>query len=329
MKALAVALLLNGVQINLPSPALFLDGRAWVPVRPVAARLGWSVAGTGSYLKAVRRGQHVAVTEARRIDGRTYVPARWFRNLGAMVDYDAAARTLYIQAALSAVQTRATIGDITARPSEWANRAVEVAGEFLGPAANPLWDPLRAGPPVATADWVLRGEGGCIYCVGQRPFDFPASLGRRLRVVGTVQLSPGGVPFIRVASTEPATGHDALACCILTDAYRYRVGQPIGLRLLVRNDSSSPLELTFPSSQLYDFWLVDVGGKTVWQWSRGKVFLMAVTRRTLKPGQQQVFGETVNPRDVAGGLKPGVYFVFGELHGQVKSFKEKIEISAQ
>jgi len=39
----AVVLLLNGVQVNMPAPALLMDGRAWVPLRAIAERLGYEV----------------------------------------------------------------------------------------------------------------------------------------------------------------------------------------------------------------------------------------------------------------------------------------------
>jgi len=43
MGALAVALLLNGVQIVLPAPAFVDQGRTWAPARAVFERLGHKV----------------------------------------------------------------------------------------------------------------------------------------------------------------------------------------------------------------------------------------------------------------------------------------------
>ena len=327
MKAIAVALLLNGVQINMPAPALILDGRAWVPLKPVARRLGWTVQVAGAWAVVSRDDQHLRTNDCRLIHGHVYVPARWLKNLGAQVSWDPATRTVNLLAALPpSSEAPVTIAKLMSDPAAWAGRMVSLVGEFLGFYANPLWDALRFGPPVTTGDWVIRGEGGCLYCVGKQPFDFPAQLGRRLRVSGTVELTDRGCPFIRVASAQPLSGRDALCCCILTDAHRYRAGSPIKLRLLVRNDSAEPIELTFPTSQVYDFRLLDSEGRKVWQWSDGKAFLMAITRRAFQPGQQQTIEETLDPADLADRLTPGVYYAEGELRRNARSYREKLVI---
>jgi Intracellular proteinase inhibitor len=66
----------------------------------------------------------------------------------------------------------------------------------------------------------------------------------------------------------------------------YAVGQPVPMKLTLCNASAERVTLRFRSSYRCDFRARQVpGGRVVWQWSQGKVFLPAFNEQTLEPGE--------------------------------------------
>ncbi len=335
-KAAVVALLINGVQIFMPSPAVVMDGACWVPLRPVAQRLGWAVEWSPEGV-TVRRGDKVVVPQpVRQIAGRTYVKARFFEKCGARVVWKGEQRACELLAEALPPQSEKgqrkptkTLALVLSSPAAWAGRKVTIRGEFMGWRANSVLDATRHGPPRTRSDWVLRSAGGEIYCTGGMPAA-PDQLGLRLEVTGRVRLHEGRWPFIEVESVKRLGG---IACCVLVTDYDYVVSDTIMLTLLVRNDTDEPLDVTFPTSQPFEIKLFDSSGKLVWQWSHGRAFLQVISRRTLKPGEKWLFKAEI-PLASIKGLLPGYYRIVGELHGkvaghgEVKSYPAIVRISA-
>jgi len=333
VKVVAVVLLLNGVQINMPAPALLLGGRAWVPLRAVAERLGCRVEAAGGLATVEGRGMRLEVAEARRIGAVTYVPARWFEKLGAAVAYDAAAKTVSMTAVLPAekgtgettVDQKPLLARILDDPAAWADRAVEVRGECLGWRARHLFPPLSFGPPRTRSDWVLRGDGGALYCTGRIPPDMTSRLGQRIEVRGIVRLAGKGWPYLEVLTVEPMRGREGLCCCLTTDRADYGPTDSVVLRLLVRNDGDELLQLQFGSGKTYDFCLRDSAGRLMWRWSDGRVFTMAIVERSLAPGESYEVEEALE----LAALKPlrdGIYYASAELPGVARSYEEPFEV---
>ncbi len=334
----ALILMLNGVQLFLPAPALLLGGKAWAPLRPVAERLGFTLAvRDADHIFAVRAGKQLPVPELKRLQGVTYVPVRFFEKLGASVAFDAPARTVSMTAVFPEelspagvpvpLKSGPVLSFIVADPAPWADRQVVLNGEFLGWRANTLWPALRFGPPVSRSDWVFRADGGAIYCTGQIPGTPVQDVGLRLQVTATVRLTKKGWPYLEVASCVRAEAREALCCYVTTDRTSYAPAQTPRLHLFVRNDGAAPLALTFPTSQLYDFVLRDAGGKTLWRWSHDRVFTQAVTPRTFAPHEAAEFAQDL-PSAALEGLAPGVYYLSAELVGVAHSFDEPIEVQA-
>lgn len=95
----------------------------------------------------------------------------------------------------------------------------------------------------------------------------------------------------------------------------YRAGDPVELTLTVTNSTADPVVLTAPSSQLYDFAVIQ-GGREVWRWSAGRMFMALVTPLEIAPGQARVFTEVWDQRDRDGQpVAPGYYVVQGVLIG--------------
>jgi hypothetical protein len=332
----AVILMLNGVQLFLPAPALMLGGKAWAPLRPVAQRLGFSIdLLSGNRVFADRAGKHIPVTDQKRLHGTTYVPVRFFEKLGAAVTFDAAAHLVSLAAvfpessppakAPAAIKSGPLLSFIISDPAPWANREVVLPGEFLGWRASPLWPALRFGPPVSRSDWVFRADGGAIYCTGQVPAKPLQDVGLRLQITATVRLAKKGWPYLDVASCSRAEAKESLCCYVTTDRTTYTAGQTPRAHLLVRNDGATPLSFTFPTPQLYDFVLRDAEGKIVWRWSHDRVFAQALSPHTFAPHEAMEFAEDI-PLSAIDGITPGTYYVSAELVTVTQSFWEPIEV---
>lgn len=95
----------------------------------------------------------------------------------------------------------------------------------------------------------------------------------------------------------------------------YARGEPVGIRLVVRNETADPVTLFFPSSQRFDFIVRDRAGEA-WRWSHGKRFLDAVETESLGPRQTLEYIASWDQRDSAGtAVLPGVYEVVAVFLG--------------
>ena len=116
-----------------------------------------------------------------------------------------------------------------------------------------------------------------------------------------------------MASAEE--GRSALRLELAADRAVYRAGELVELTLAATNSGSAPVTLTAPSSQLYDF-VVLQNSLEVWRWSRGRMFLTVLTPLTIRPGETRRFKEKWDQRDQAGRpVGPGDYVVEGILIG--------------
>ena len=90
---------------------------------------------------------------------------------------------------------------------------------------------------------------------------------------------------------------------------RAQPGKSVRLTLRLTNVSGNATELTFPTSQQYDFWVMR-GSREVWRWSDERVFTQAVEHRMI--GAQETI--TLAEPWVAG--EPGDYVVHGEVKAE-------------
>jgi hypothetical protein len=58
-------------------------------------------------------------------------------------------------------------------------------------------------------------------------------------------------------------------------------GASLQASFVVENAGASPILLTFPSSQSYDFQIRDSQARVVWKWSADRVFAMMIVEKTL------------------------------------------------
>jgi hypothetical protein len=131
--------------------------------------------------------------------------------------------------------------------------------------------------------------------------------------VGTYELE-----FVLTSTTTEPTGATTqfevgkagipgLTVNFTTDKLIYRVGTPITVKCTLRNLTSKPLVLTFPSTQQYDWTITDAKGGIVYQWMANKKFAAGVTQLTIPAGAGDSFESSWGiPRD----LKPSGFYVY-------------------
>ncbi|MCX6084080.1 MAG: BsuPI-related putative proteinase inhibitor [Caldiserica bacterium] len=91
-----------------------------------------------------------------------------------------------------------------------------------------------------------------------------------------------------------------------TDKLIYRVGTTITVKYTFTNLTDKPLVLTFPTTQQYDWTIIDAGGNLVYQWMANKRFAQVVTQFTIPVGTSDAFESSwVIPRD----LKPSGFYI--------------------
>jgi hypothetical protein len=88
-------------------------------------------------------------------------------------------------------------------------------------------------------------------------------------------------------------------------------GDSVRFTLRVTNASESPVTLTYPTGQTYDF-VVQDGGAEVWRWSSDMMFTQAIRTETVAAGETLEFSEWWTP-ERAGAEE---YTVRGHLTAQ-------------
>jgi hypothetical protein len=95
---------------------------------------------------------------------------------------------------------------------------------------------------------------------------------------------------------------DALGLEVLVRVEPARLSPGGGARaiLTVTNAGAQVARLVYPTSQRYDFLLLDLRGNQLWRWSAGRMFLQVVTTDSLEPGASVVYEESFTLPGVAG-----------------------------
>jgi len=268
--ALAVAVLLNGVQIVLPAPAFVAQGRTWAPARAIFQRLGHKVQWDPAFLAMTiqlpgqpavfqigspptRGGQPMRTDlAARRVEGTVYVPLLALRELGLRVHWDTAARQVILAAQRGS--GRANLAAILGDPPAWDGEEVTLTGEYLGWTPDRFSFTTKQGPPVSSGDWVLHNEDGSIYCspgaakaapvaaASLSPVTSPlpaltpyAALGQRFAVTGTVRLTHQAIPYLEFTRLSRPVGLAGLTCRLVLSRQQYEPGQTLSYSLLIAN----------------------------------------------------------------------------------------------
>ena len=78
--------------------------------------------------------------------------------------------------------------------------------------------------------------------------------------------------------------------------------------LVVRNDTDTPIELSFASSRRFDFVLRDRKGNEILRWSEDRKFLPALGREIIRKGDRLVYTVAIELRDRYDQILPAGYY---------------------
>jgi len=125
-----------------------------------------------------------------------------------------------------------------------------------------------------------------------------------------VGCAPGSAPEGQPEpSPEEAEGVEAQQ--VVSSLQAETAGDSVRFTLRVTNASESPVALTFPTGQSYDF-VVHDGGEEVWRWSGDMMFTQAIRTESLAAGETLEFSEWWTPARAAAEE----YIVRGHLTAQ-------------
>ena len=115
----------------------------------------------------------------------------------------------------------------------------------------------------------------------------------------------------RQDAAPPVAGNvvtdSTLAATLTTDRPAYAPGDPITLRLVLRNASAAPQTLEFSSAQRYDFAIEDTRAP-VWRWSASQMFAQVLGEETVAAGDSLAYSEQFK-----GELPAGPYRAVGTI----------------
>ncbi len=103
-------------------------------------------------------------------------------------------------------------------------------------------------------------------------------------------------------STDNGEEKDEIANEMLSTNIQLKDGDYI---FSLKNNSDNEIELTFNSSQEYEYVINDSEGNHIYTYSMDKMFAMMIKMKTLAPGE--TYNITIDIENVLGTLEKGVY----------------------
>ena len=111
---------------------------------------------------------------------------------------------------------------------------------------------------------------------------------------------------------------------MLATTLELSVSESIDLRLHVTNTSGKKIEMTFPTSQTHDFYILDASGREVWRWSEGRMFTQGVQKKLVDGGATLSFANRW-----VGPLATGTYTAVGLLRSSSHPTEQRVEFSRE
>ena len=106
-----------------------------------------------------------------------------------------------------------------------------------------------------------------------------------LLTAGGIAFACGPRPHESEAAPAPAASNRRPASdAALATTLELSVDDAVELRLHVTNTSGKKIEMSFPTGQTHDFYIVDASGREVWRWSTGRMFTQVVQQRLVEGG---------------------------------------------
>jgi hypothetical protein len=134
-----------------------------------------------------------------------------------------------------------------------------------------------------------------------------------LLTAGGIAFACGPRPSESEAASAPAPVRRPTNAAALATTLELSVADGVDLRLHVTNTSGKKLEMTFPTGQTHDFYILDASGTEVWRWSTGRMFTQGVQKRLVDSGATVSFADRwVGP--LAGGTYTAVAVLLSSSH---------------
>ena len=144
-----------------------------------------------------------------------------------------------------------------------------------------------------------------------------------LLTAGGIAFACGPRPNESEAASAPAAGSRASGSgAALATTLELSVTQAVELRLHVTNGTGKRVELTFPSGQTHDFYVLDSSGREVWRWSTGRMFTQAVQKSLVDVGETLSFTDRWE-----GPLAGGNYTAVAVLLSSSHPTEQRVEFS--
>ena len=146
-----------------------------------------------------------------------------------------------------------------------------------------------------------------------------------LLTAGGIAFACGPRPFESEAASAPAAPvRRPAAAAALATTLELSVAEGVDLRLHVTNTSGRKLEMTFPTGQTHDFYILDATGREVWRWSTGRMFTQGVQKKLVDGGSTLSFGDKW-----AGPVAGGTYTAVAVLMSSSHPTEQRVEFSRE
>ena len=145
-------------------------------------------------------------------------------------------------------------------------------------------------------------------------------------------LTAGGIAFAcgpRPSESEAASAPAAPVrrpanAPALATTLELSVTDGVDLRLHVTNTSGKKIEMTFPTGQTHDFYILDASGREVWRWSTGRMFTQGVQKKLVDGGATLSYADRW-----AGPLAGGTYTAVAVLLSTSHPTEQRVEFSRE
>ena len=145
-----------------------------------------------------------------------------------------------------------------------------------------------------------------------------------LLTAGGIAFACGPRPFESEAASAPAPVTRTASSATLATTLELSVADGVDLRLHVTNTSGRKLEMTFPTGQTHDFYILDANGREVWRWSTGRLFTQGVQKKLVDGGSTLSFADRW-----AGPVAGGTYTAVAVLMSSSHPTEQRVEFSRE
>jgi hypothetical protein len=144
-----------------------------------------------------------------------------------------------------------------------------------------------------------------------------------LLTAGGIAFACGPRPNESEAASAPAIGsRPSTPTAVLATTLELSVTEAVELRLHVTNGTDRRVELTFPSGQTHDFYILDATGREVWRWSTGRMFTQGVRKSLVDSGETLSYNDRWD-----GPLSGGTYTAVAVLLSSSHPTEQRVEFS--